>query len=139
MSYVSEFSVAPAEDAIRHFRQRLSMETDCADVHAAMRNQDVDFVLLHAVGSPEMFAARHIPGARHLPHREMTAERMAAWPQETLFVVYCAGPHCNGADQAALKLALLGRPVKVMIGGMTGWQDEGYEFAGTPQHAEIAR
>lgn len=54
-------------------------------------------------------------------------------------MVYCAGPHCNGADQAALKLALLGRPVKVMIGGMTGWQDEGYEFAGTPQRATLTR
>ena len=28
-----------------------------------------------------------------------------AWPHATLFVVYCAGPHCNGADKAALKLA----------------------------------
>ncbi len=139
MSYVSEFAVASAEDAVRHFRKRLSMETDCADVHAAMCNGHVDFVLLHAVGSPEMFATRHIPGAHHLPHRQMTAERMAEWPQETLFVVYCAGPHCNGADQAALKLALLGRPVKVMIGGMTGWQDEGYAFSDTPQHAINAR
>jgi rhodanese-related sulfurtransferase len=40
-------------------------------------------------------------------------------------VVYCAGPHCNGADVAALKLAELGRPVKMMLGGLTGWQDEG--------------
>jgi len=46
---------------------------------------------------------------------------MAEWPRETLFVVYCAGPHCNGADRAALKIARLGRPVKIMIGGITGW------------------
>lgn len=51
------------------------------------------------------------------------------WPGDTLFVVYCAGPHCNGADQAALKLARLGRTVKVMIGGLTGWADEGLPFA----------
>ncbi len=37
--------------------------------------------------------------------------------------------HCNGADQAALKLARLGRPVKIMIGGITGWADEGLPFA----------
>ncbi len=43
-------------------------------------------------------------------------------------VVYCAGPHCNGADVAALKLAELGRPVKMMLGGLTGWEDEGYAF-----------
>jgi len=39
-------------------------------------------------------------------------------------VVYCAGPHCNGTDRAALRLARLDRKVKVMIGGMTGWADE---------------
>lgn len=54
---------------------------------------------------------------------------MAEWPADTLFVVYCAGPHCNGADRAALKLARMGRPVKIMIGGITGWADEGFEFA----------
>ena len=57
------------------------------------------------------------------------AERMAQWPAGTLFVVYCAGPHCNGADRAAFKLASLGLPVKIMIGGMTDWQDEGGPFA----------
>ena len=44
-------------------------------------------------------------------------------------VVYCAGPHCNGANRAAVRLAELGRPVKEMIGGITGWQDEGFELA----------
>ena len=51
---------------------------------------------------------------------------MAAWPPETLFVVYCAGPHCNGAARAAVRLSALGRPVKIMIGGVTGWLDEGF-------------
>jgi rhodanese-related sulfurtransferase len=59
----------------------------------------------------------------------MSAERMSRWPETALFVVYCAGPHCNGADRAALKLATLGRPVKIMIGGVTGWADEGLPFA----------
>lgn len=53
---------------------------------------------------------------------------MAQWPDQTLFVVYCAGPHCNGADRAAIRLARLGRPVKKMIGGVTGWLDEGFEL-----------
>ena len=33
-----------------------------------------------------------------------------------------------GADRGALKLAELGRPVKKMIGGKTGWLDEGFEL-----------
>ena len=85
--------------------------------------------MLHVVGKAEQFARRHVPGALHLPWSQISTERMAQWPADTLFVVYCAGPHCNGADRAALKLARLGLPVKIMLGGITGWEDEGFTFA----------
>lgn len=129
MSSVTDYPAASSTVAIDHFLKRLSVETDCADVASALASGEQDFVLLHVVGSPDAYAGRHVPGALHLPHREMTHERMADWPDDTLFVAYCAGPHCNGADQAALKLARLGRPVKIMIGGITGWADEGLLFA----------
>ena len=129
MSFVSAIPAAPSPEAAAHFARRLALETDCSDVGAAMRAGEKDFVLLHVVGSPEAYARRHVPGALHLRHAEIDAERMAAWPADTLFVVYCAGPHCNGADRAAVRLAALGRPVKLMIGGITGWQDEGFELA----------
>ena len=129
MSPVSQIPAASSDLAAAHFAARLSLETDCSDVGAAMRAGEVDFVLLHVVGSPEAYARRHAPGALHLRHAEITAERMAQWQADTLFVVYCAGPHCNGADRAAFKLASLGLPVKIMIGGMTGWQDEELPFA----------
>lgn len=64
-----------------------------------------------------------------LPHGRIIERNLSAYPDDTLFVVYCAGPHCNGADKAALRLAELGRPVKKMIGGIEGWRDEGFEFA----------
>ena len=137
MSYVSEIPAAPPPVAAAHFAARLSLETDCADVAAATKAGQVDFVLLHVVGSPEAYARRHVPGAVHLRHAEISAERMAAWPADTLFVVYCAGPHCNGADRAALKLAKLGRPVKLMIGGVTGWADEGLPFAQGPEPGSL--
>lgn len=129
MSYVTEIPAAPAEIVIDHFSKRLSVETDCWDVFSSLENGKQDFVLLHVVSAPEVFAKRHVPGAIHLRHADMTEERMRAWPKDTLFVVYCAGPHCNGADRAALNLARLGRKVKIMIGGMTGWADEGFAFA----------
>jgi rhodanese-related sulfurtransferase len=137
MSYVTEYAPAPSTITIEHFLKRLSVETDCADVSTALRGGDQDFVLLHVVGSPEAYARRHVPGALHLPHREISVERMAEWPEDTLFVAYCAGPHCNGADQAALKLARLGRPVKIMIGGITGWADEGLPFATGAEPGEL--
>lgn len=129
-SFVTAYPCATPEDVISIFSAKLAMETDCADVHASMKDGDADFVLLHAVGSDEAFQRRHIPGAIHLPHRQISEAAMARWAKDTVFVVYCAGPHCNGADQAALKLAKLGRKVKVMIGGITGWEDEGFAFAG---------
>ena len=129
MSPVSQIPAASFRDAAAHFSARLSLETDCSDVGAAMRADEMDFVLLHVVGQPEAYARRHVPGAIHLRHADICAERMAEWSADTLFVVYCAGPHCNGADRAALKLAKLGRPVKLMIGGITGWEDEGLPFA----------
>ena len=129
MSYVTEFPVAEPQEAVAHFLRRLSVETDCADVHHAISHHQQDFVLLHVVGQAAQFAHRHLPGAIHLPWAQISAEKMAEWPAETLFVVYCAGPHCNGADRAALKLARLGLPVKIMIGGITGWEDEHFAFA----------
>jgi rhodanese-related sulfurtransferase len=127
-SPVAAIAAASPARAAEHFAGRLSFETDCADVHASLARQEADFVLLDARG-PHAYARSHVPGALNLPWREITAERMAAWPPETLFVVYCAGPHCNGADRAALRLAELGRPVKLMLGGVTGWADEGFAFA----------
>ena len=128
-SAVTAYDCAAPEDVISVYSAKLAMETDCSDVNAAMAEGEPDFVLLHAVGSAEAFARRHIPGAVHLPHRAISEDTLSAWPRDTVFVVYCAGPHCNGADQAALKLARLGRKVKVMIGGLTGWADEGLAFA----------
>ncbi|MBK7876095.1 MAG: rhodanese-like domain-containing protein [Planctomycetes bacterium] len=124
---VSATPAAPSDVAERHFAQLLALETDCWDVHAAMERGSRAFVVLD-VRSPEAFARGHVPGSVNLPHARLVERNLEAWPKETLFVVYCAGPHCNGADRAALRLARLGRPVKKMIGGVTGWLDEGFEL-----------
>jgi rhodanese-related sulfurtransferase len=76
-----------------------------------------------------------VPGAINIPTRQLSAEGLAAYPRDTLFVVYCAGPHCNGANKAAVKLAALGYPVKEMIGGVTGWLDEGFELSTAVQRS----
>ncbi|MBB3462326.1 rhodanese-like domain-containing protein [Rhizobium sp. BK377] len=128
-SPVSEIPAASPEATVEYFARKLAFETDCSDVHAAFASGKVDFVLLD-VRSPALFNLSHIPGALNLPHGKMTAHRMSEWPDDTLFVVYCAGPHCNGADKAALRLSRLGLSVKLMIGGLTGWADEGFVFEG---------
>lgn len=128
MSAVTEIPAATPADVIAHYSRRLAFETDCWDVHDALSKGDPGFVLFD-VRAPALYAKGHVPGALNLPRGKMTPRKMAEWPEGTLFVVYCAGPHCNGTDKAALKLAELGRRVKVMIGGVTGWADEGFAFA----------
>ena len=125
---VTESSAAPADCAIKHFEAEFSFETDCWDVHDALsRGGDPGFTLLDVRG-PDRFAWGHIPGAINLPHGKIIASRMSGYAPSTLFVTYCAGPHCNGAARAALRLARLGFPVKVMTGGVTGWLDEGFNL-----------
>lgn len=125
---VTDVPAAPPPEAVAHFQRLLAYETDCADVHTAIAGGHPGFVVLD-VRSPELFAAGHVPGAANLPHRRINERNLAAFPADTLFVVYCSGPHCNGADRGALAVARLGRPVKKMIGGIRGWLDEGFELA----------
>ncbi len=121
-------AVPPADSAtaVRHFEACLTLETDCWDVHDAL-STGADFVLID-VRSPALYRKGHVPGALNIPHGKIIESRMKEFPAETIFVVYCAGPHCNGAHRGAARLARLGRPVKLMIGGITGWLDEGFEL-----------
>ncbi len=123
---VSAIPAAASDLARQHFAQEFTFETDCWDVHDAL-SKGADFVLLDVRG-PALFAKGHVKGAINLPHGKIIASKMAEWPEDTLFVTYCAGPHCNGAARGALRLAELGRPVKIMAGGITGWIDEGFEL-----------
>ncbi|HEY0854811.1 MAG TPA: rhodanese-like domain-containing protein, partial [Devosia sp.] len=100
-STVTEIPAASSAEALLHFSRRLTFETDCWDVHDAVSSGKQDFVLLD-VRSPDMFARGHVQGAINLPHRKITGRKMAEWPAGTMFVVYCAGPHCNGANRGAI-------------------------------------
>ena len=122
---VAAIPAASSDEAAAHFAKLLAFETDCWDVHVGIQRNPAAFVLLD-VRSPDAFARGHIPLARNLPHGKITERNLQEYAADTLFVVYCSGPHCNGADRAALRLAKLGRPVKKMIGGVTGWLDEGF-------------
>lgn len=125
---VTEHPAADSDAAAAHFGALLRFETDCWDVHEELATGEPTFVLLDVRG-PAGYAAGHVPGARNLPHGKINERNLAEFPDDTVFVTYCNGPHCNGADKGALKLARLGRPVKKMIGGIEGWKDEGFDLA----------
>ena len=134
---VTAVAPAPSSEAASHFAGLLRFETDCWDTYAAVKEGDWDFVLLD-VRSTDLYAQGHVPGALNLPHGRIVERNLSEWTPETVFVVYCAGPHCNGADKAALRLAELGRPVKKMIGGVEGWKDEGFDLVTGADQGEVS-
>jgi rhodanese-related sulfurtransferase len=129
-SLISQTPAATPSEAYAHFSTRLRFETDCSDVFHTQQAGEVDYVLVDVRGS-DAFAASHVPGAINLPTKQITAERLAQFSSDTLFVVYCAGPHCNGVHRAAARFAHLGYAVKEMLGGVTGWLDEGLALEGS--------
>ena len=128
---VTDVPAADPIEAAEHFQAALRFETDCWDVHESTKGDGADFVLLD-VRSPDAYREGHVEGAISLPHAKISQETLNAFPPDAMFVVYCAGPHCNGAHRAASKLAQLRRPMKMMIGGITGWLDEGFQLVSTP-------
>ena len=118
---------ANSQEALTYFQQLLKFETDCWDVHYALNNDLIDFVLLD-VRAIDVAKQGYIKGAMFLPYNQINHDNLSKYPTDTVFVVYCAGPHCNATEKAAIKLARLNRPVKKMIGGVTGWLDEGFDL-----------
>jgi rhodanese-related sulfurtransferase len=141
----SVMSVPPAasDAALAHFAARLSFEADVSDVHADQALIGAAFVLVDT-RSTEAWAQGRIPGAVHLPTREIAARAAdgslaALVPPGTPVVTYCWGSGCNGATKAALAFARLGYPVKEMIGGFEYWVREGfaYDSAQGRRHPEV--
>ena len=124
-SQVNAVQTQADENALRFYQDKLRHETDPVDVYADIQNGAADFVILD-VRSESDYALKYVEGAIHLPYTRMTEKRLSEFPDDTLFVVYCWGPGCNGSTKAALKLTQLGYAVKEMIGGIEYWEQEGY-------------
>ena len=128
MSSVTTVPAAPAAEAARHFSARLALETDAADVGAAVAAGEDDFVVVD-VRSRAAYAAGHVPGAVSLPYAEIDAAALEA-VGDRLLVVYCWGPGCNAAQHAGARIAALGRQVKEMLGGWEYYVREGWPAEG---------
>jgi rhodanese-related sulfurtransferase len=120
---IDDWTATPA-DAAAHFTRRLAVETDVSDVAAAMGSGSPGFVLLDS-RSLQAWEQGHVPGAVHLPGRELAARADRELDRSVPVVTYCWGPGCNGATRASLALALLGFRVREMIGGFEYWAREG--------------
>lgn len=121
-SYVLSFAPADSDSANSFFSRKLAFETDCSDVYADIKAGSNDFVLLD-VRSGEAFEKSYAITAISMPHASINRQSLSKYPDDTVFVVYCWGPGCNGATKAARKISALGYGVKEMIGGIHYWED----------------
>ena len=121
-SIVLNSPATESEKATLFFSNKLSYETDPADIYADMKNNVNDFTIID-VRTPEDFAERHIAGAINLPIAKINANTTSTFPKDKLLVVYCWSPACNGSTKAAMKLSALGFTVKEMIGGIQYWEN----------------
>ncbi|WP_159499596.1 rhodanese-like domain-containing protein [Microbacterium sp. 18062] len=110
-------------DALAHFASKLAHETDPSDVYAAQR-AGRPVVLVDVRGSAA-WAQGRIRGAIHMPYREITERAPQEIPAGTPIVVYCWSPGCNAGAKGAHEFALLGYPVREMMGGFEYWAREG--------------
>ena len=124
--------------AVAHFAGRLAYETDVSDVASDIGAGVTGWVLIDS-RSQESWDQGHVPGAIHLPTREIAARAASAVPAGVTVVTYCWGPGCNGATKAALEFARLGYPVKEMIGGFEYWAREGLPVETADGRAEYVR
>jgi rhodanese-related sulfurtransferase len=134
-SLINDTPAARPDAVLRHFGDKLTFETDCWEVHESLKAPAPDFVVIDVRG-PGEFAQAHVPGAINIPYLQITASEIAQCPRKTTFVVYGAGSHCNRADKAAIRLAELQLPVKIMVGGLSGWVEEAFPVdaaIGTPR------
>jgi len=118
-SPVTAIAAATPSDAVAHFVRKLALETDCADVFAALREGTRDFALLD-VRDAATYARAHVPGAINLPKGKWQNAKGLA--KDRLNVLYCYDQTCHLAAEAARDLVALGYPVIEMEGGFAAWE-----------------
>ncbi|MEV4759680.1 rhodanese-like domain-containing protein [Micromonospora sp. NPDC049559] len=125
MSNVLSVPPAGPARAADHFAARMAFETDVSDVHADLEAAVPGLVVVD-VRDLTAWRQGHLPGAVHLPRREIAERAEREIPAGSAVVTYCWGPGCNGSTRAAYEFARLGYPVKEMIGGYEYWVREGF-------------
>jgi rhodanese-related sulfurtransferase len=117
-------AAAPA-DAVAFFAARLTHQADVSDVRASLESGKPGFVLVDSRGLGA-WNQGHIPGAVHLPTKDIETRAAELLDPFVPVITYCWGPACDGATRAALALAWLDYQVKEMIGGIEYWIREGF-------------
>jgi len=110
-------------DALAYFSAKLQFETDATDVYTAQKAAEP--LTLVDVRSAEAWAQGRVPGAIHMPYRDIAERAPRELDPAVPVVVYCWSPGCNAGAKGAAEFAKLGFTVREMIGGYEYWMREG--------------
>ena len=112
------------DEQIRHYEDKLRFEIDSWDLSEALRAKEA--IVVVDTRSTDAFHSEHIPGAIHLPHRQMDEDSTASLSKSALIVTYCDGIGCNASTKGALHMTRLGFQVKELLGGLDWWKRDGH-------------
>ena len=131
MPQASQLQTTPQDSAraVKYFEEELEFTTNPYGVKLATEGKKGKAKIID-VRDPKTFAQGHIPGAVNVPFKDIEAllssEGSSPLIKDGYNYVYCYENLCNLSQQACLKFAALGYPVKEMKGGFTGWKDYNY-------------
>lgn len=102
--------------------QREHMEA--ISIQELLRRMTDKSVVLLDVRPDEEFAQGHLPGAVHIPLKDLT-RRLSELSEDAQIVAYCRDPYCVLSTEAVTILRANGRQAQRLIGGVPEWRAVG--------------
>jgi rhodanese-related sulfurtransferase len=119
---------AEQRSQLAYYQDKLAYEIDSADLKAAI--EEGQAIIVVDGRSSEAYELEHIYTAISIPHRSISADLLARFSKEPLYVTYCDGIGCTASTKTAIKLATSGFRTKELIGGLDWWKRDGYATEG---------
>lgn len=113
---------APADNYVSFLEAKLATEIG---PHEAREEMEAARAVILDVRSPESHAKASIPGAIHIPRREL-GTRWKELPRGTTIIAYCSDIGCQASLKATIELRRNGLDARHMVGGIKFWQEKGY-------------
>ncbi|MFD3515703.1 rhodanese-like domain-containing protein [Streptomyces sp. NPDC058657] len=113
-----------ADAVAAHFAAHLAVHTDIHDV-AADLEAGVEGLVIIDTRPYENWRQGHLPGAVPMRAASVATDAAGRVPGTAVVITYGWGPACDSGTRAAEQFALLGYPVKEMLGGYEYWVRRG--------------
>lgn len=136
MFYVIDVFVVDSFVVFVYFEVLLCFEIDCWDVYDVFVFGMFDFVLFDVCGF-DQFVVGYVFGVCNLLYCKIIESKFVGYLVDMLFVVYCVGLYCNGVVCVVIWFVCFGCLVKLMIGGVMGWFDEGFVLSNDVQLIDV--